>query len=179
MWVYPLGLSSCFEPGLKYVSVVKVSTTRLECWTVLKLLFFNTWKHYVVPNAITIFVTIFDKVKKRKILLLSKKLHYSRSTRINKFTSEIIKKWGFLIANLCLISNTASFTIISFRKLIVPAVSSGSFLICMFINAILCVFIYVFIKSLVPNGLPYIFLLQKNIKNIKSCKSRGLYTLQC
>ena len=44
----------------------------------------------------------------------------------------------------------------SFRKLIMPAVSSVSFLI----------FIYVFMKLLVPNNLPYMFLSRKNIKNI-------------
>ena len=46
----------------------------------------------------------------------------------------------------------------SSRKLSMPAVSSGSFL----------KFIYAFMKILVPNGLPYIFLLRKNIKNINS-----------
>ena len=55
----------------------------------------------------------------------------------------------------------------SFRKLNMPAVSSVSFLI----------FIYVFMKLLVPNGLPYMFLSRKNIKNINSFVSRGLYTL--
>ena len=30
---------------------------------------------------------------------------------------------------------------------------------------------------LVPNGLPYMFLLRKNIKNINSIVSRGLYNL--
>ena len=46
----------------------------------------------------------------------------------------------------------------SSRKLSMQAVSSSSFLI----------FIYLFMKILVPNGLPYIFLLRKNIKNINS-----------
>ena len=46
----------------------------------------------------------------------------------------------------------------SFPKLSMPAVSSGLFLI----------FIYAFMKLLVPNNLPYIFLLRKNIKNINS-----------
>ena len=55
----------------------------------------------------------------------------------------------------------------SFRKLNMPAVSSVSFLI----------FIYVFMKLLVPNGLRYMFLSRKNIKNINSFVSRGLYTL--
>ena len=32
-------------------------------------------------------------------------------------------------------------------------------------------------KLLVPNGLPYIFLSKKNIKNVNSFVSRGLYTL--
>ena len=72
---------------------------------------------------------------------------------------------GFLIANLCLISNTISFTVI--RKLNMPAVSSVFFLI----------FIYMFMKLVVPNGLPYMFLSRKNIKNINSFVSRGLYTL--
>ena len=54
-----------------------------------------------------------------------------------------------------------------FRKLNMPALSSVSFLI----------FIYVFMKFLVPNGLLYMFLSRKNIKNIKSFVSRGLYTL--
>ena len=44
----------------------------------------------------------------------------------------------------------------SFRKLNMPAVSSASFLI----------FLYVFIKLLLPNSLPYMFLSRKNIKNI-------------
>ena len=48
-----------------------------------------------------------------------------------------------------------------------PAVSSVSFLI----------FIYVFMKLLLPNGLPYMFLSRKNIKNINSFVSRGLSTL--
>ena len=48
-----------------------------------------------------------------------------------------------------------------------PDVSSVSFLII----------IYVFIKLLVPNGLPYMSLLRKNIKNINSLVSRGLNTL--
>ena len=55
----------------------------------------------------------------------------------------------------------------SFQKLNMPAVSSVSFL----------VFIYVFMKLLVPNVLPYMFLSRKNIKNINSFVSRGLYTL--
>ena len=38
-------------------------------------------------------------------------------------------------------------------------------------------FIYVFMKLSVPNGLPYMFLSIKNIKNINSFVSRGLYTL--
>ena len=54
----------------------------------------------------------------------------------------------------------------SFRKLNMPAVSSVSFLI----------FINVFMKLLVPNGLPCMFLLRKNIKNINSFVSRSLYT---
>ena len=36
---------------------------------------------------------------------------------------------------------------------------------------------YVFMTCLVPNGQTYIFLLRKNIKNISSVVSRGLYTL--
>ena len=48
----------------------------------------------------------------------------------------------------------------SFQKLNMPAVTS-----------------YVFMKLLVPNGLPYMLLLRKNIKNVNSCVSRGLYTL--
>ena len=48
-----------------------------------------------------------------------------------------------------------------------PAVSSVSFLI----------FIYVFMKLLVSNSLPYMFLSRKNIKNINSFVSRVLYTL--
>lgn len=174
--MYLLGLPSCFEPGLKYVSVVKVSTTRRECWAVLKLLLFNKWKHYVVSNAITIFVGW--QSKKREILLLSKKLHYSRSTRINKFTSEIIEKWGVFNSQFVSNKQYSLFYNYFLSKLIVPALSSGSFLICMFINIILCVFIYAFMKLLAPNGLPYTFLLRKNIKNIKSWESRGLYTLQ-
>ena len=55
----------------------------------------------------------------------------------------------------------------SFLKLNTPAVSSVSFLI----------FIYVFMKLLLPNGLPYMFLSRKNIKNINSFVSRGLSTL--
>ena len=47
------------------------------------------------------------------------------------------------------------------------AVSSASFLI----------FIYVFVKLLVPNGLPYMFLSRKYIKNINSFVRRELYTL--
>ena len=47
-----------------------------------------------------------------------------------------------------------------------PAVSSVSFLI----------FIYVLMKLFVPNGLPYVFLSRKNIKNINLFVSRGLYT---
>ena len=54
-----------------------------------------------------------------------------------------------------------------FRKLNMPTVSSVSFLI----------FIYVFMKLLVLNGLPYVFLSRKNIKNINSFVSRGIYTL--
>ena len=46
----------------------------------------------------------------------------------------------------------------SSQKLSMPAVSSRSFLI----------FMYVFTKILVPNALPYIFLLRKNIKDINS-----------
>ena len=38
-------------------------------------------------------------------------------------------------------------------------------------------FVYVFMKLLLPNGLPHIFSLRKNIKNINSFVSRGLYTL--
>ena len=49
-----------------------------------------------------------------------------------------------------------------------PAVRSFFFLI----------FIYVFMKLLVPNGLPYMFLSRKNIKNSNSFVSRGLYTLK-
>ena len=37
-------------------------------------------------------------------------------------------------------------------------------------------FMYVFIKLLVPNGLPYMSLLRNIIKNINSFVSRGLYT---
>ena len=38
-----------FESGWKYISVVKLSATRLEGGTVRKLLFFfDIWKHYVV-----------------------------------------------------------------------------------------------------------------------------------
>ena len=55
-----------------------------------------------------------------------------------------------------------------FRILNIPAVNSVSFLL---------IFIYVFMKLLVPNGLTYIFLSRKNIKNINSFVSRGLYTL--
>ena len=55
----------------------------------------------------------------------------------------------------------------SFQKLNTTVVSSVSFLI----------FIYVFMKLLFPNGLPYLFLLRKNIKNINSFVSRGRYTL--
>ena len=54
-----------------------------------------------------------------------------------------------------------------FWKLNMPAVSSVSFLI----------FINVFMKLLVPNGLPYMFLSKKNIRNINSFVTRGLYTL--
>ena len=54
----------------------------------------------------------------------------------------------------------------SFRKLNVPAVSIVSLII-----------IYVFMKLLVPNDLHYMFLSIKNIKNIRSLVSRGLYTL--
>ena len=70
--------------------------------------------------------------------------------------------WGFLIAHLCY----NFFYSDSFRKPNIPAVRSVS-LIC----------IYVFMKLLVPNGLPYMFLTRKNIKNINSFLSRGLYTL--
>ena len=52
----------------------------------------------------------------------------------------------------------------SFRKLNVPAVSIVSLII-----------IYVFMKLLVPNDLHYMFLSIKNIKNIRSLVSRGLY----
>ena len=55
----------------------------------------------------------------------------------------------------------------SFQKLNMLVVSSGSLLI----------FIYVFMKLLVPNGVSYIFSLSKNIKNITSFVIRGLYTL--
>ena len=55
----------------------------------------------------------------------------------------------------------------SFRKLNMPAVSSASFLILL----------YVFMKLLLPNSLPYMFLSRKNIKNINLFVSRGLYTL--
>ena len=53
----------------------------------------------------------------------------------------------------------------SFRKVNMPAVSSVSFLI----------FIYVLMKLSVPNGVPYMFLSKKNIKNINSFVNRGLY----
>ena len=118
-----------------------------------------------------------DEVKKREILLLSKKLHYSRTTRINKFTSEIIGKCVFLIANLCLISNTASFTIISFRKLIVPAVSSGSFLICMFINIyLMCVHIFVYKVITSKWSTSYFFVTKEYQKYQVMQKQRSLYT---
>ena len=55
----------------------------------------------------------------------------------------------------------------SFRKLTMTAVSSVSFLIS----------IYVFMNVLVPNGLSYMLLSRKNIKNINSLVSRRLYTL--
>ena len=55
----------------------------------------------------------------------------------------------------------------SLQNLNMPAVNSVSFLI----------FIYVFMKLLVPNVLPCMFLSRKNIKNINSFASRGLYTL--
>ena len=69
---------------------------------------------------------------------------------------------GFLIAHLCY----NFFYSDSFRKPNMPAASSVS-LIC----------IYVFMKLLFPNGLPYMVLTRKNIKNINSFMSRGLYTL--
>ena len=54
----------------------------------------------------------------------------------------------------------------SFRKLNMPAVRSVYFLI----------FINVFMKLLIPNALPCMFLLRKNFKNINSFVSRSLYT---
>ena len=39
------------------------------------------------------------------------------------------------------------------------------------------IFIYMFMKLLVPSGLLYIFLFRKNVKNINSFISRVLYTL--
>ena len=54
----------------------------------------------------------------------------------------------------------------SFRKLNMPAVSNVSFLIP----------IYVFIKLLVPNVLPYMFLSRKNIKKYQLIrKQRSIY----
>ena len=78
MW-FLLGSPSCLESGWKYVLDVKVSGTKLEYWNVLKLHFFL-------------------QVQKQEILPLIKKLHYPRSARVNKFTSEIIRfKEPFLL----------------------------------------------------------------------------------
>lgn len=58
-----------------------------------------------------------------------------------------------------------------------PALSSGSFLICMFINIILCVFICAFMKLLAPNGLPYTFFVTKEYQKYQVMgKQRSLYT---
>ena len=40
LWRFLLGSLSCFECGWKYVSILNESATRLESWTILKLLFF-------------------------------------------------------------------------------------------------------------------------------------------
>ena len=44
-------------------------------------------------------ISLVDKVKKKRgILLLTKKLHYSESPKTNKFTSEIIRfKYPFIL----------------------------------------------------------------------------------
>ena len=98
------------------------------------------------------------KVKKREILLLSKKLHYSRSTRINKFTSEIIGKWG--VCNSLFVPNKQYSFFYSYFLSKIKYASCKQWLLlnmCVYKCYLICVQ-YVLIKLLVPNGRTYLFI---------------------
>ena len=124
------------------ISALRILVVRI--YVMFTQLLLDRLDGYVVSSAIKKFVG--GQVKNEKLLLI-KKLHYSRSAKISKFTSEIIRfkylffidsivfrrkcsnliatisnasyfksiqrsSGGFLMPNLCLITNTTSFTVI-------------------------------------------------------------------